>query len=60
MLLFILFSCKRGKNISVMMPYSNKLKDIADWYSQLWAESLGKRFDIEGNKVKLGKPLLKR
>ncbi|MGD2095646.1 MAG: hypothetical protein PVH77_11615, partial [Phycisphaerales bacterium] len=30
-----------GKKISVIMPYSYALKDLADWYRQLWAESLG-------------------
>ena len=35
-------SMKNGKNISVMMPYADGLKYIADWYCQLWAESLGK------------------
>jgi len=45
---------KRNKNISIMMPYSNKLKDIADWYGQLWAESLGKRFDNQKNIVEVG------
>lgn len=32
----------RGKPMSVMMPYSQSLRDVADWYRQLWAESLGK------------------
>ena len=32
----------KGKNISVMMPYSDSLRFMADWYCQLWAESLGK------------------
>ncbi len=31
-----------GKNVSVMMPYSEHLKEFSKWYSQLWAESLGK------------------
>jgi glucose-6-phosphate isomerase len=43
-----------GKKISVMMPYSNALKDLADWYRQLWAESLGKAEDLAGNKVHIG------
>jgi len=38
----------RGKRISVMMPYSYALKDFADWYRQLWAESLGKRYALDG------------
>ena len=41
------------------MPYSNKLKDIADWYSQLWAESLGKRFDNNKNVVEVGQTPVK-
>ena len=45
---------KKGKNISVMMPYSNALFDFADWYRQLWAESIGKRFDLDGNEVFVG------
>jgi len=44
----------RGKKISVMMPYSYALKDLADWYRQLWAESLGKAKDLLGNEVHIG------
>ena len=44
----------RGKKISVMMPYSYALKDLADWYRQLWAESLGKAQDLEGTNVNVG------
>ena len=33
---------RKGKHLSVMMPYSAALKDVADWFRQLWAESLGK------------------
>src|SRR5690554_6911676 len=36
---------QQGKNISVMMPYADSLKYMADWYAQLWAESLGKKLD---------------
>jgi len=43
-----------GKPISVMMPYSYALKDMADWYRQLWAESLGKRFDLNKREVWIG------
>jgi glucose-6-phosphate isomerase len=31
-----------GKSINVFMPYSDPLRDFADWFVQLWAESLGK------------------
>jgi glucose-6-phosphate isomerase len=44
----------RGKPISVMMPYSYSLKDLSDWYRQLWAESLGKTNDLKDNQVFVG------
>ncbi len=44
----------RGKNISVMMPYCYALKDLCDWYRQLWAESLGKEDNLKGEKVYVG------
>ncbi len=50
---------KRGKNISVMMPYADGLKYIADWYCQLWAESIGKEVDKKGNKVFAGQTPVK-
>jgi glucose-6-phosphate isomerase len=31
-----------GKNITVLMPYADRLAWLAKWYVQLWAESLGK------------------
>jgi glucose-6-phosphate isomerase len=45
---------KKGKKISVMMPYSYHLKDLADWYRQLWAESLGKARDLADKEVFVG------
>ncbi len=44
----------RGKRLHVMMPYAHQLKDLADWYRQLWAESLGKQHDLDGQLVNLG------
>ena len=44
----------RGKPVSVLMPYSSALRRLADWYCQLWAESLGKRQDLEGNDIFVG------
>ena len=49
----------RDKKISVMMPYSYALKDLADWYRQLWAESLGKAKDLDGSEVHIGPTPLK-
>ena len=45
---------KKGKNLSVMMPYSSRLRYVSDWYVQLWAESLGKEKDLQGNTVHAG------
>ena len=45
---------EKGKPICVMMPYCDRLKYISDWYVQLWAESLGKKIDNEGNIVNIG------
>src|SRR4051812_22002015 len=33
---------KHGRHVQVLMPYSDALRDMAAWYVQLWAESLGK------------------
>lgn len=52
-------SMKKGKNISVMMPYSDGLRYIADWYCQLWGESLGKAEDLNGNTVYAGQTPVK-
>jgi glucose-6-phosphate isomerase len=45
---------EKGKTIHVMMPYANQLYLLADWFRQLWAESLGKRLDREGAEVFTG------
>ncbi len=47
-------SLNQGKNISVVMPYADSLKYISDWYAQLWAESLGKKYDNDGKVVNVG------
>ena len=52
-------SMRNGKNISVMMPYADSLKFMSDWYAQLWAESLGKRVDLQGNDVFAGQTPVK-
>ena len=49
----------RGKNVSVMMPYADSLKYFADWYCQIWAESLGKEVDNDGNYVYAGQTPVK-
>ncbi len=44
----------QGRPLSVMMPYSQALRDVADWYRQIWAESLGKRHGLDGKEVHVG------
>jgi glucose-6-phosphate isomerase len=44
----------KGKTNHVMMPYANALYLMADWFRQLWAESLGKQTDLSGETVYAG------
>jgi glucose-6-phosphate isomerase len=48
-----LYELKKENGISqtVFMPYSSKLKSFSFWFTQLWAESLGKRLDKTGKEV---------
>lgn len=39
---------KKGKDYSVIVPYSEKLSGLTDWYAKLWSESLGKKINKEG------------
>lgn len=40
--LLYLMGKEKEKSISVLFPYSDRLKAFSEWYCQLWAESLGK------------------
>jgi glucose-6-phosphate isomerase len=40
---FILYQ-KKAKSLAILMPFSQALKSTADWYVQLLAESLGKKY----------------
>jgi glucose-6-phosphate isomerase len=53
-----LFAClqhaaheQHNASIHVMMAYSDRLYFIADWFRQLWAESLGKQHALNGDAV---------
>jgi glucose-6-phosphate isomerase len=52
--LLYLAETKRKKNIAVLMPYSDRLRAFARWFAQLWAESLAKSSDVEGNPTHSG------
>jgi glucose-6-phosphate isomerase len=41
---------RAGQGIHVLMPYNDALRDVAPWFMQLWAESLGK-VDVDGVNV---------
>ena len=45
---------QKGLKISVLMPYSEKLKGLVDWVRQLWAESLGKKYGLDGSVCHIG------
>ncbi|MBI4727095.1 glucose-6-phosphate isomerase [candidate division TA06 bacterium] len=45
---------QKGYRINVMMPYSDSLYLLADWFRQLWAESLGKRTNFKNEVVETG------
>jgi len=39
----VLMDRAKGKTATVMMPYADGLRSFAEWFCQLWGESLGKR-----------------
>lgn len=43
-----------GARIHVLMPYTDRLREFAEWFRQLWAESLGKATDRRGQPVHVG------
>lgn len=47
-------AARKGKPNHVMMPYANNLYLMADWFRQLWAESLGKKHSVDGEVVYAG------
>ncbi len=42
------------KTTHVLMPYSDALRGLGDWFVPLWAESLGKAVDVDGRPVQAG------
>ncbi len=57
--LMYLADTTRKKPMLVMMAYSSKLYGIADWFRQLWAESLGKRYSLDKKEVHTGQTPIK-
>lgn len=52
--LLVLAMQEKRCNIHVLMPYSDGLLRLAEWYGQLWAESLGKARATDGSLVETG------
>lgn len=50
---------EQGCNIGVLMPYADSLRFMSDWYAQLWAESLGKRYALDGREIYAGQTPVK-
>ncbi len=44
-----------GVTAEITMPYCERLRSLAQWYSQLLGESLGKKFDTKGRIVHYGR-----
>jgi glucose-6-phosphate isomerase len=44
----------QGRSIHVLMPYSDRLRSVAFWFQQLWAESLGKARTVTGEPTATG------
>jgi len=57
--LSVLADTTHGKSMLVTMPYADALFGIADWFRQLWAESLGKKLSVTGSVVHAGQTPIK-
>ena len=45
---------KKGKTCNIIWPYSQKLKQLSNWYRQLLAESIGKKINSNREEVFAG------
>ncbi len=53
------FCRERGKRSLVFMPYCSRLGSTADWFVQLWDESLGKNKRQDGTAIESGQTALR-
>jgi glucose-6-phosphate isomerase len=49
-----LAATKQNRNISVLFSYVQALAGFGNWWRQLWAESLGKKNDRNGDEIRTG------
>ncbi|MDR1545282.1 MAG: glucose-6-phosphate isomerase [Deltaproteobacteria bacterium] len=54
-----LLTVKKGRGSLVMMPYADALGRVADWFGQLWNESLGKAKKLDGSPAGAGQTSIK-
>lgn len=60
-LLLYLLNIRRDKKNVVMMPYCDRLIEFSLWFSQIWAESLGKKYGLNGEVLRTGQtPIVAR
>ncbi len=56
-----LLNLRRGKSNVVMFHYGDRLERFCQWFSQLWAESLGKKIGNNGEIIRTGQtPIVAR
>ncbi len=53
-LVTFLLSERQGRRQWVLFNYVENLNACVEWFCQLWAESLGKRFDLRGKEIRAG------
>lgn len=49
-----IYYIEKKYNINVIMPYSSRLNAFGRWFCQLWAESLGKKYNLKGEVINFG------
>ena len=53
-----IYDREKNKNILVVMPYSAQLKSFAEWFRQIYPESLAKRYDRDNKEVYTGSTVM--
>ncbi|MDR2367148.1 MAG: glucose-6-phosphate isomerase [Deltaproteobacteria bacterium] len=54
-----LMTTQKNRTNLVMMPYADSLSRVADWFGQLWNESLGKAELLDGTRAAIGQTAIK-
>jgi glucose-6-phosphate isomerase len=54
-----LFATKKGRGSVVAIPYADSLARVADWFCQIWNESLGKANKLDGSPNLAGQTAIK-